>query len=559
MAARKIFSAPPPLFPLILILCLPASLCAQQTELTPVQEDERLLRKTGIGVDGPALLKYIKQQTVTRTDEQTIKKLVAQLGDDEFEKRELASAQLAGMGTKAVPLLQQARNDRDPEIVFRADTLLQRIRDGAGSVVIESAIRLVAVRNPPGACEALLQYAPEIKEDDVKETVQVALVKLAAASDKPDAALVKALTSETAIVRRMAGAALANDKTREIRPAVLKLLDDTAVEVRFHVGMALVRAGERDALPALISLLERSDSPEAGLIEALLFPLAGDKAPSLVVGTTSDARKRYREAWEAWYKAEGHKVDLAKLTEQPKLKGHTMVVLLDRGKVIYLDEKNKPLWEIGELQFPLDAQLLSNDNVLVAEHRGGRVTERNQKGEIVWEKKIAEPLVAQRLPNGNTFIATPQQLIEVDRKGTEVFSMAPPDRGRIMKALRLPNGDFACITSLGGAQFQIFDRKGNRSRGFNVDLSTSGGRVELLPNGHVLIPEMSNNMVVEYNRQGKVVWKADVTEPINAVRLPDGNTIITTMNDTRAVEVDRRGKTKWEYRSDTRVTRAWRY
>ena len=65
-----------------------------------------------------------------------------------------------------------------------------------------------------------------------------------------------------------------------------------------------------------------------------------------------------------------------------------MVVLLDEGRVVDLDKDNQPRWSVDNLDFPLDAQVLSGDRVLVAEYQGQQVTERNIKGEILWKKTI---------------------------------------------------------------------------------------------------------------------------------------------------------------------------
>jgi outer membrane protein assembly factor BamB len=91
-----------------------------------------------------------------------------------------------------------------------------------------------------------------------------------------------------------------------------------------------------------------------------------------------------------------------------------------------------------------------------------------------------------------------------------------------------------------------------------VYVQTSGGRIDVLPNGHVLVPELRNNRVVEYDSDGKPVWQVPFNEPIAAVRLANGNTLVTAFNQPRAVELDRAGKEVWEYKSDTRVTRAFR-
>ena len=96
-------------------------------------------------------------------------------------------------------------------------------------------------------------------------------------------------------------------------------------------------------------------------------------------------------------------------------------------------------------------------------------------------------------------------------------------------------------------------------KSWGVQVRTSGGRLEVLPNGHVLIPEMDNNRVVEYDADGQNVWEVAVDQPIAAVRLPNGNTLITLMRQKSAIEVDRAGKEVWQFKVEgTRVTRAYR-
>ena len=51
--------------------------------------------------------------------------------------------------------------------------------------------------------------------------------------------------------------------------------------------------------------------------------------------------------------------------------------VLDDNRAQGLDASNRVLWEFGGLQKPLDVQWLEGGRVLVAEHDGNRVTERN--------------------------------------------------------------------------------------------------------------------------------------------------------------------------------------
>src|SRR5207248_156962 len=156
------------------------------------------------------------------------------------------------------------------------------------------------------------------------------------------------------------------------------------------------------------------------------------------------------------------------------------------------------------------------DHVLVAEHalnpNEGRVTERDTNGEVIWKKDIEAPLMAQRLPSGHTFIATAGNFIELDRSGREVYSLQPPEGAAIMKAQKLRNGEILCL--LQGGKVARLDSAGRVLQSFLINVRYSGGRIEALPDGHLLIPLTDDNKLVEYDAQGKVVWEWEVEKPI---------------------------------------------
>src|SRR5262249_20127659 len=152
----------------------------------------------------------------------------------------------------------------------------------------------------------------------------------------------------------------------------------------------------------------------------LLERLAGDTLPPVVFGPDAAAHRKYREAWQAWWKDHQAAIEPIRLEQASRPSGNTLVVLLDLNTVEDLDAANRVRWKIENLQKPLDAQLLpGGERVLLAEHDGSHVSERDLKGKIVWRQKSEGPLAAQRLPNGNTFIASQARLLEVDRDGKE--------------------------------------------------------------------------------------------------------------------------------------------
>jgi hypothetical protein len=528
----------------------------------PTNGDEAVLKDAKIATDGPGLVEFFRKRASTNPTDDVLKGLIEQLGDESFQKREQATNQLIAIGGRAKPFLQRAANDPDYEVAFRAKHCLHEIDQGGTARTLAAAARLMAVRKPEGAVSVLLDYLPVAEDEAVAEEVRTTLAGLAVRDGKTDPALVEGLKDKSPVKRAACAITLVRAKAGDHLAAVKKLLEDPEPLVRMRVGVALVAAREKQAVPVLIDLLAQLPMQETGTIEDLLYRLAEDKAPAAAPGADDESRRKFRDAWMAWWREGGKDIDLAKLERATKTLGFTMVLLLDAGKVVDLDAANRVRWSIDGLQKPLDAQMLPGERVLVAEHDGDRVTERNRKNEILWEKQISGPLMAQRMANGNTVIATRTQVVEVDKTGRAVSTYAPKDAWLIMKALKLPNGDLGVVTQLntavGTAKYTRVDATGKELKSFPVDIRTFGGKIDVLANGHVIVPEMNNNRVVEHDETGKIVWEAPAAGAIAAVRLANGHTMVTTMDQHRAFELDRTGKEVWEYKTDTRVTRAFR-
>jgi hypothetical protein len=527
---------------------------------SPEPGDEKLLKDHKIPTDGAGLLDYVRKRFAELVSEARLKELIEQLGDDSFEKREEASKQLVLHGARAKKHLQEALKHADLEVRSRARRCLDAVEKdgGVGIHVAAACIRVLAVRKPAGALGVLLGSLPRVDDESLAEEVREALVALALKDGKPAPVLVAGLKDKAAVKRAAAAVALCRVKATDHLPAIRKLLDDADLKVRLPVALALVRMRHKEAMPVLLALMEEPATRETGLVEDMLFRLAGDKSPNLA-GSDASSRKKYRKAWEAWWKEHGGRIDLAVLQESARFLGHTTVVLLDEKQVVDLDASNRVRWKIEGAEMPLDVQRLPGEKVLLAEYKGNRVTERNSKGEVLWQKKIAEPLAAQRLANGNTFIANRYGLVEVDKTGKEVFSYNRPNGEDIMRARKLPGGDILLITQLGVARFVRLDRFGKELKSFGVEVATSGGRIDATPAGNLLIPELHNHRVMERDMEGKVVREIAVQQPITATALPNGHVVVTSMSQKRAIEFDRAGKEVWEYKRETRVTRAVRH
>jgi hypothetical protein len=522
--------------------------------------DEKILKENGVPTEGPALLEFLRKRFTQVVTDERLKELIEQLGDESFARREEASRQLILLGQRARKLLQAALQHTDLEVRSRAQTCLREIEKAGGlSVQVHAAaVRVLARQRPTGTARVLFGLLPAIADDALGGEVREALADLAMKDGKPESVLLEGLSDRLALKRAAAAVALCRAKARDQLPAIRKLLDDPDTKVRVSVAQALLCIRHTEGMPVLLALLDQPPTRETGLVEEMLCRLAGDKSPLLPNGDER-SRKRYRKDWQAWWKEHGSKIDPAVLEERARVLGHTTVLLLDVGEVVDLDASNRVRWRFDKVQQPLDIERLSDERVLLAEYKGNRVTERDSKGEVVWQLKIPEPLTAQRLPNGNTFIANRFGLVEVDRTGKEVFKYTRPAGELIMRARKLPGGDILLITELGVTRFVRLDRFGKEIKSFGVEVSTSGGRIDLTAAGNVLIPELHQQRVVERDMEGRVVRELAVQQPITAASLPNGHVLVTSMSQKRAIEFDRAGREVWDYRRDTRVTRAVRH
>jgi hypothetical protein len=522
--------------------------------------EEQRLETAHLKLDNQSLLHLFRKRTLADKDLDQVRAVIRKLGAASFREREHAVADLVSRGPVVIELLKQALKDADLEVTRRAQRCIQRIKEkDEAAEALPAAARLLARRKPAGAVEVLLAYLPFADSEEVADEIRTTLSTLAVHDGQADPALVAALTDSQPIRRAAAAEALSRANIADQKTAVRRLLHDSQPEVRLRVSLALAYRGDRDAIPVIIDALPDLPQVLAWQGEDVLLRLAeGRRPPFVSLGPDQPARRRARDAWTEWWKTNSSTVEIARLRTTPPLLGYTLIVLLDEGQVIELGKDNQPRWEVKDLLFPLDAQSLPDNRVLVAEYQASKVTERNHKGEILWEQPVDGPLMAQRLPDGNTFIGTTAQLLEVDRNHKVVFSHVLSGREQIMKATKTTDGDIVCLTT--EPRIVRLDSTGKELSSFSLSLGKPlhGGRIDVLPGGRVLVPHNAENKVVEYDASGKELWKVSIDQPVAAVRLANGNTLVTTLNQNRAVEFDRDGREVWQYRTKTRVTRAFR-
>jgi HEAT repeat protein len=530
-------------------------LAGEWAPLTHLVSEDRIARRVHRdawaawwkNTDGDSLLEVVDEHVLTPRRREKIKGLIAQLGDEEFSVREAAGRSLFEMGRIALPQLRKATKDNDLEMTRRAQQLVARIEKAPSRSMPSAAIRLLAIRKPEGATAALLGYLPFAEEEQLSEDVGKALTALAERGGKPDEALVRALSDEQATVRAAAAEALAQGAGQRGREAIRKLLQDKEPEVRLRAALALVRGGERERVPVLIDLLAELPEELVGQAEDALHQLAGESAPEVSLGNTKEEKKKCRLAWLAWWKANSRRVDLVRLTVRPWY-GYTVLCDVSNNRVFEVDRNGKERWAINGIPFPVDAWVVGNKRVLIAEYNGQKVTERDFEGKVLWTKEgiNGNPVNVQRLANGNTFIATQGQVMEVDRNGKEVYTVNNIPGG-ILAAYRARNGHIVCLNN--GNQCVVVDTTGKQIKSFPSNRQpqwTSG--LDLLSNGHILITQPNINKVTEYDADGKQIVEVDAPLATTASALPNGHFLVASHQGQRAFEVDRTGKVVWEHK-----------
>jgi HEAT repeat protein len=263
---------------------------------------------------GATLLDEFRKRTLTPANMEKLGVLIDKLGDDSYAVRERATAALVDYGPGVAPLLRDSvKRATDPEQRRRLEFCMMTIASNGSRSLPPAAVRLVALRKPTGAVEALLAFLPWTEDGDMVDEIRNTLTALAMADTNVIPALARALDDARPARRAVAAEVLAGVGDPTSLPVLRKLLHDPHPAVRLCVAMALVQARDKEAVPALIELAADVPREQAWHAAEVLQHLAGDQAPRVGPGKDAASRAAYRAAWQAWWHDRGASVDLAQL------------------------------------------------------------------------------------------------------------------------------------------------------------------------------------------------------------------------------------------------------
>ena len=167
----------------------------------------------------------------------------------------------------------------------------------------------------------------------------------------------------------------------------------------------------------------------------------------------------------------------------------------------------------GAIQEFDDATQLSNGNIVFACMSGAGIISSDKN--IIWEFKCPE--------------------------GTETHSCQPIGKDSVLMVL---NGNPAKVMIINTATNKILKEILIPT----TTTSTHGQfrHVRITRNSTIIVPQLSENKVVEYTLEGKVVWSVNAKSPWSAIRLHNGNTLISGDWSSYTREVNMKGETVWE-------------
>lgn len=525
--------------------------------------------------DGPALVGYLKQRTLSDADQGKIRDIIKKFAADDFEIRLKAGDQIAEFGPAAIGPLKTAEKDSNAEVAYRASLALKKVSAVNHSAVAAAAARAVVKLKPPGAAGALLGFLPLADSDAVADDIRTALVALAVANAKAEPALVAALTDASPVRRSAAYVALieggpAGERVRLpdayplVREAVRK---ETDLPAKLAGVWALVTTTrDKEFVPELIDLLPKLPRGRAWQAEDLLLQIAGSFPPGAQLGKTPAAVAAARDGWRAWWDAKGGAVDLSKLDFKARVRGLTELVETDtgglgRGRLAVLGPDMQEKWRMVAVNFgPQDMRLLPNDRVLVPEVNFARVTEREIGGRILRSWGVQQAIVAEPMPDDGVLVIARMSVTEFDKQSNSVWQYSR-NNGDIYGGRRLPNGDVLVLTSAPQGPNAIrLDAKGKETgKTYTFGRLSTLHAVDVVGADNVLVCE--TEQVAEYElKTGKLVWKHTIPLATSAQRLPNGNTLIAVLNQNKLVEVTPTGNEVWEFagREGLRISRAYR-
>jgi HEAT repeat protein len=488
------------------------------------------LKEAGVTPDTEGLAAYLRLHHPGSEQQEQYRKLLAQLSDDDFFKREDAMLKLLQTPVHAAGTLEAASNSEDPEVRWRARLILEQTSQPRNDLLY-AAFVVIQDRKVTGLAEAVLGTVPLCHSDHLRLAMSRALE---ATVTRDDADLIRGrLTSADVHVRDAAASALGRVLGADARDDLLPLLADKQDVVRLTAAELLLRHGTPQALGTLGQLL---DSEQLSVRNRAIQLLRASVPAKLPYSGYAPAEERQQQA-EAWRKAiqdslSGAKSAAAPLREEPAPR--ISIYSYRQNELLEADARGRVSSSEG-VAGARDCRVLPNGHRLAAMYREKKVVEVNADGRTVWE--VADlpgmPSAAERLAGGNTLVATIQgDLLEFgrDRRLLRQHRF----QGQIRDIRPQPDGRLLLLTFQPGHVIELNEQHDEVWRSPQLEFPVS---VCTLDDGHLLVALYQKGQLLRLDRNGTVApFAATFNKPLQVRQLVDGRFLVLDLAGVHMVE-----------------------
>lgn len=525
-------------------LCLLTALAVGSVSGIAVAEEpsafESELQRRGVAPTFEGIRKYLRLLQPTAAQKREAEALVGKLGDVKYRVREGATQQLIAMPHPPLELLKRAASGDDPEIRWRARSILKN-QASRTTPLLHAILSVIEAKKLTGLTSEVLLAIPQLQRPYGTRIGTRALQATAVKADIP--LLTKSLKDQDPGVRAAVVQTLPKVGGDAVMPTLRPHMrsSETSEFVRMAAAHAFAEAGKREAISPLINLLDGKDVTTRTQAAVTLNALTG-KRFGFASYDTPDRRAIAVKKWKGWFASSGKTAALnhpLKLDfgARSYLNGNMLLCYGYRNKVTEFNADGKEIWSYAA-QGAYGAEKLANGNILIACYAQKEILEVSPAKKVVWKMKVPSSLNARPLPNGNILVAchTHKEIWEVTRDKRVIWKYK--HTGNCYDAHRLPNGN--TIFSSDDGVFEV------SPAGKVVWSNKSVGRCygfQPLPNGNLLIAAYSRSEVIEVTRKGKTVWSHRISNPFDAYRLPNGNTLMSA--SSMFLEIDAKGKRLW--------------
>ena len=243
------------------------------------------------------------------------------------------------------------------------------------------------------------------------------------------------------------------------------LLKDGDPEVRLRAAQGLLGAKDKAGIPVLIGLLDQSSPDVAWQAEELLHWLAGQGAPSGILGDDwVTSRRKCRINWEKWWGVNKEKLDLNQEDPDHRRPGLFLVGIGNysgskkaQGHVTLYGCDGLPRWQWRGLQDFDVLDYLPKGRLRLREgnpnkEKNWRLTLRDMGGKVVWKWLgwSKKPIFFPPVSSGNILLAAWDRkgsllVREFAPDGQETLSRDYPNRFSMQVSAYMPGGH-SCFT-----------------------------------------------------------------------------------------------------------------